>query len=145
MYIKICGLTYFNVTIPLPDLYTLSFISLSLPTHTHTPSSVNSFVELVQYIFSLPDVSLFLSNRLCQDPLEKFFGQQRHRGRVNENPNVVDFLRNTQALRVINTTCGNIRGNCRGSQEAGQAPELENTPLPKRRSKYIMAMHRHSN
>ena len=57
--------------------------------------SVHSFVELVQYLFSLPDVSLFLSNRLCQDSLEKVFGEQRQRGRVNENPNVADFLRNT--------------------------------------------------
>ena len=70
--------------------------------------SVHSFVELVQYLFSLPDVSLFLSNRLCQVPLEKFFGEQRQRGRVNENPNV-EFLRNTQALRVINTTCANVK------------------------------------
>ena len=53
--------------------------------------SVNSFVELVQYIFSLPDVSLF-PEQSAQDPLETFFGQQRQKGRVNENPNVVDFL-----------------------------------------------------
>ena len=133
MYIKICGLTYFNLAIPLPDLYTVSFISLSLPPHTHTPSSVNSFVEVVQYIFSLPDVSLFLSNRLCEDPLERFFGQQRQRGRVNENNVVIRRLYES----LIQFVHGNIRGNCCGSQKAGQAPELENMPLPKRRSKYI--------
>ena len=42
---------------------------------------VRSFVELVQYLFSLNDVTVFLSNRLCHDPLEKFFGQQRQRGK----------------------------------------------------------------
>ena len=99
---------------------------------------VNSFVEIIEFLFSLPDVSLFLSNRLCQDPLEKFFGQQRQRGRVNENPNVVDFLRNTQALRVINTTCLNIRGNCRGSNKTGQGTGVENVSLPKRKSKHSM-------
>ena len=77
--------------------------------------AVTSFVELVEYVFTIPGVSVFLSNRLCQDPLEKFFGQQRQRGRVNENPSTTEFLRNTQALRVISNTCSKIRGNCRGS------------------------------
>eukprot|EP00731_Ephydatia_muelleri_P018397 Em0011g437a len=38
-----------------------------------------SFLELVPYLFSLPDVQSFLSQRLCQDPLECFFGLQRQR------------------------------------------------------------------
>jgi hypothetical protein len=57
-------------------------------------------------------VTAFLSNRLCQDPLENVFGQQRQRGRVNENPNSRDFLKNTQALRVVNGVCRNVKGNC---------------------------------
>ena len=78
---------------------------------------MHSFVELARYVFTIPGVTVILSNRLCQDPLENFFGQQRQRGRTNENPNVRDFMKNTQALRIINNTCGNIRGNCRGSLE----------------------------
>ena len=77
--------------------------------------SVHSFVELTEFLFTIPDVVVFLSNRLCHDPLEKFFGQQRQRGGTNENPNVAEFLKNTQALRVINTTWINIKGNFRGS------------------------------
>ena len=96
---------------------------------------LQSFVELVKYLFTLPDVSLFLSNRLCQDPLEKFFGQQRQRGRVNENPNVMEFVRNTQALRVINTTCAKIRVNCRGAN-GELTDKIENAPIAKRRRKY---------
>ena len=92
-------------------------------------------MELVKYLFTLPDVSLFLSNRLCQDPLEKFFGQQRQRGGVNENPNVMEFVRNTQALRVINTTCAKIRGNCRGAN-GELTDEIENAPIAKRRRKH---------
>ena len=79
---------------------------------------------------------MFLSNRLTQDPLEKFFGQQRQRGGANENPNVPDFLKNTQAFRVINTTCAGIRGNCRGSDKKKRTKlvdDLENKPIPKRR------------
>ena len=41
---------------------------------------VNSFVELVEYIFTIPGVTVFLSNHICQDPIENFFGQQRQRG-----------------------------------------------------------------
>lgn len=52
---------------------------------------VNLFVDLTQYLFSQPDI-FFLSNNLCQDPLEKFLGQQRQRRRVNENPNVMEFI-----------------------------------------------------
>ena len=110
------------------------FVSMYI--HSTFSLSVNSFVELTQYLFTLPDVSIFLSNRLCQDPLEKFFGQQRKRGRANKNPNAVEFFRNTQALRVINTTCANIKGNCRGSNRV-DINGLENVPLPKRKSGFM--------
>ena len=59
-----------------------------------------SFVELVQYVFDIPSVDSFLSQCLCQDPLERFFGCQRQRGRVHDNPNAADFIKNTQAIRV---------------------------------------------
>ena len=39
-----------------------------------------------------------MSNMICQDPIEKFFGQQRQRGGAHENPNVAEFIKNTQAL-----------------------------------------------
>ena len=82
---------------------------------------------------------LFLSNRLNKDPMEKFFGQQWQRGATHEYPNASQFLKNTQALRVINTTCGAIRGNCRedkGKQKRVSVENLENTPLSKRRRKH---------
>ena len=47
-------------------------------------------------------VKSFLSERISQDPLEKFFGTQRQRRRVHENPSVSDFIQNTQALWVAN-------------------------------------------
>lgn len=90
-------------------------------------------MELVNYIFKIKGVKVFLSERLCQDPLEKFFGCQRQRGKTNENPNVQQFCKNSQALRVINGTCGNVsKGNCRGSKYAIDW-EKESCPLPKRR------------
>jgi hypothetical protein len=100
--------------------------------------AVRSYIELVEYLFTIPGITVFMSNRLCQDPLENFFGQQRQRGRVNENPCVAEFLKNTQALRVINSTCSTIRGNCRGANanKNSHGIEAENTPLAKRKAKH---------
>ena len=94
--------------------------------------SVKSFVELVKYILQIPGVKFFLSERISQDPLENFFGCQRQRGRAGENPNAFQFCKNTQALRIINSVCGNIsKGNCRGRKQ--QIDMQDTKPLPKRR------------
>ena len=45
-------------------------------------SVARSFVELTRYLFTLSGVKVFLSQR----------------GATNENPNVLEFYRNTQAL-----------------------------------------------
>ena len=92
-----------------------------------------SFIELLRYIFKIPGVKFFLSERLSQNPLENFFGCQRQRCRTNENPNLNEFCKNTQALRVINSVCGTIsKGNCRGNKQGVDMDE-NNKPLPKRR------------
>lgn len=98
--------------------------------------TVWSFVELVPYILKIPGVRYFLSEHLSQDPLEKFFGCQRQRGRTNENPTCAGFVKNTQALRVINSVAGDVpKGNCRGRKNKIIVEE-ENIPLPKRRRKH---------
>ena len=53
--------------------------------------TVKSLLELIPYIFSIPGVKVFLSERLCQDPLELFFGCQRQCGGTHENPTVQEF------------------------------------------------------
>ena len=94
---------------------------------------VKSFLELIEYIFKIPGVKFFLSERMSQDPLENFFGCQRQRGRTSENPTVQEFCKNTQALRVINSVCGSVsKGNCRGRKQPIDL-EKENKPLAKRR------------
>ena len=55
---------------------------------------------------------------------------------MNENPNVVGFLKNTQALRVINTDCATVKGNCRGTNQK-RIDDLPNTPIPKRKSECV--------
>ena len=60
-----------------------------------------------------------------------FSGQQRQRGRANGNPSSSEFIRNTQALRIVSNTCGTIRGNCRGGVTI-DSDLVESGPLPKR-------------
>lgn len=69
-------------------------------------------MELVKYLFSLPvDIKCFLSEHLDEDPLEKFLVASSN----EDNPNVKEFVKNTQALCVINSTCADVfKGNCRG-------------------------------
>ena len=74
---------------------------------------MKSFVELGHFLFTVPGVKFFLSRRICQDLIEKFFACQRQRGRTHDNPNVQEFLKNTQALRVVNGICRDVaKGNC---------------------------------
>jgi len=102
---------------------------------------VKSFIELVEYIFSIPDVEKFLSGKLSQDPLEKFFGCVRQSRGTNENPNADKFVNIAQPLRVANSVCADVhtnieRGNCRGQKHKRISLEKEikeAKPLPKRR------------
>jgi hypothetical protein len=42
-----------------------------------------SFIDLFKEIFQSSKVKSFLSEHICQDPLEKFFGRQRQIGSSN--------------------------------------------------------------
>ncbi len=88
-------------------------------------------------MFSDPGIKYFLSERIQQDPIEKYFGRQRQRGRVNENPTVAEYMKNEQALRVIssiklNTTKGNTRGT---NENHIKVTPNDYKPLCKRRKK----------
>jgi hypothetical protein len=114
-------------------------MTLSNETLVGIRRTVLSFVEFVKYIFALTEVQEhnleFLSNHICQDPLESFFGCQRQRGGTSDNPSVSEFYQNTQALRVIDSFCRDpIRGNCRiMSKRRNDIQPSDFTPLAKRR------------
>ncbi len=99
--------------------------------------SVHSFIELIKFLFAVPNVTSFLSERISQDPLEKYFGRQRMRGGVNDNPNVSQFLKNNQALRMINSIdLDLVLGNCRGrNKKSLESTTVGVEPLKKRRRK----------
>ena len=80
----------------------------------------------------------FLSQNICQDPLENFFGCQRQRGGTSDNPNLKEFYQNTQALRVVDSFCrAPVRGNCRGASKGRSLDVADQAPLPKKKEKVI--------
>ena len=60
-----------------------------------------SFVEMIWFLLwkGKNDESglFFLSERISQDPLENYFGNQRARGGQNEHPNVQQCLHNAES------------------------------------------------
>ena len=102
--------------------------------------TVKSFVELVKYIFTIPGVKFFLSEKISQDPIEKFFGCQRQRGLTNENPTAHEMCKNTQALRVINTVCRNVtKGNTSGNPNSlGEEENLKNQKITVTTAEYFI-------
>ena len=97
--------------------------------------TVKSFVKLSRYVLQLPEVLYFLSAKLCQDPLECFFGKQRMRGGRCDNPTVQAFMYGTSSLRVQGCTALKpVCGNCK----CGWTKEninVDDTPLPKKQRK----------
>ena len=88
---------------------------------------------MCEFIFTLPGVKYFFSERLTQDPLEAFFGKHRARGGRSDNPTVKQFLENTVSLRVQGSAALDpIRGNCRKKRRLCQENLIDDTPLHSR-------------
>ena len=98
---------------------------------------VKSFVEMAKYLLSDASAKLFLlSERISQDPLENYFGQQRARGGRNENLNFQQCLHNAAAIRVQKSIATDpVRGNCSRKRRLfeKEPPEISNKPLHKRK------------
>ena len=77
-----------------------------------------------------------LSERVSQDPLGNYFGQQRARGGRNENPTMHLAIQSAAAIRVQKSQALNpVRGNCSRKRRLydDEPPRIDNTPLPKRK------------
>jgi hypothetical protein len=59
---------------------------------------VKSFTELGPLLLRQQGVKYLLSEVFNQDPLEKYFSRQRHRGVGADNPTVEEFRENTATL-----------------------------------------------
>ena len=59
---------------------------------------MKSFTELGPQLLKLPGVKYLLSEVFCQDPLERYFSRQRHRGGSNDNPTASQVPYNANTL-----------------------------------------------
>ena len=93
---------------------------------------------MAQYLLSQKPGLFLLSERLNQDPLESFFGQQRARGGRSDNPNVVTFLHNAQAILIQRTMAIGHGGNVRKRKEQWKTDIADlSCPLNKRPRKRL--------
>jgi len=97
--------------------------------------SVHSLLELIPIVFGIPRVSCFLKGRILQDPLEKYFGMQCQKGKANDNPTVMEFVKNNDTIRLVGTMWfDDARGNCHKSQAIQQSiADTKLIPLGKRK------------
>ena len=85
---------------------------ISQETYKGIKITVNSMIELTKFLI-VHKVSYVLTERLCQDPLENYFGKQRSSGARKDNSSLYDFgyndntIRNQKVFKPI--TSGNVR------------------------------------
>ena len=61
-------------------------------------NAVKSFTELGPKLLEVPGVNYLLSEVFSQDPLERYFSRQRHRGGSNDNPTAEQVPLNAMTL-----------------------------------------------
>ena len=71
---------------------------LSWQTHEGVKTTVHSAIELIKFLLK-NNVKYVLTERLSQDPLENYFGQQRAIGRRKDNPSLKDIGYNDNTIR----------------------------------------------
>lgn len=98
-----------------------------------TLNAAYSFIDLIQYLFGKENAEVFFSRRICQDPLEKFFGCQRQVNNTHDNVNVKEFGQNMQTLRIVNVGRDIAKTNVRGNKDLHHMNPITDLPLAKRR------------
>ena len=74
-------------------------------------------------------IPYILSERLCQDDLENYFGKQRAIGRRCDNTTVRDFGHNDNTIKSqfsVRPIAGNVKG------PVGKFNRISDEPLPKK-------------
>lgn len=93
---------------------------------------VKSFIELGPKLLRLPGVHYLLSEVFSQDPLERYFSRQRHRGGSNENPSAFQVPYNAATLVQQQSIYRDLKSmNVEAEQPFEECSVLQ--PLHKRR------------
>ena len=85
---------------------------ISQQTHKGLIISCRSLIECVKFLLA-EGVEYVLAERICQDVLEEYFGNQRKLGNRNDNPDIHQCGYNANTLgiqRNISCTSGNTKG-----------------------------------
>ena len=97
---------------------------------------VKSFVELGPQLLKLPGVQYLLSEVFSQDPLERYFSRQRHRGGSNENPTACQVPYNAATLVQQQSIYRDLKTMNVESDQPGIKLQVVSQPLPKRPRKH---------
>lgn len=106
---------------------------LSLQTFKGLYMTLKAFPEAVRYLLS-QGVEFVLSNRFCQDPLERHFGRHRGIGRRSDNPSMWSFgyaenkLRLQRELAHVFQPKGNV-----AQKRPAEIPALSSSPMKKKK------------
>jgi len=97
--------------------------------------TIKSFVELSKLLLQEPGVSLLLSEKFSQDPVEEHFARHRRAGGCNENPTLAQFQQQEVALGVIKSDLiSDLRGNTQGRPDNRLTIDVNDQRLPRKRS-----------
>ncbi len=108
---------------------------ISWQTHEGLKISVFSLIGLVRFLLE-NGANYVLSNKLCQDAVEEYFGHQRALGRRCDNPTIRDFGYNANKLRIQKYLSPNTQGNTQGSKKTKKDTKwksVTNEPVAKRK------------
>ena len=118
--LRITGMLIAAEIIPNPCILTIIF------------NTVTSFCELAPKLIS--GGQYLLSEVFCQDPLERYFSKQRHRGGGNDDPTVTQFNTNSAILMQRQQVRSDLTTvNVEPSNSASTSMASAYEPLPKRR------------
>lgn len=70
-------------------------------------------MELAPKLLRLPGVDYLLSEVFSQDPLERYFSRQRHKGGSNDNPTAHQVPLNAMTLLQQQTIYRDLDNECR--------------------------------
>ena len=94
---------------------------------------VKSFVELGPSLLRQPGINYLLSEVFSQDPLEKYFSHQRHRGGGADHPTIEQFRENSATLIQQQCIYKDLKSlNVESKTQAEILSEVAQ-PLPKRK------------
>ena len=95
---------------------------------------MNSFTELGPKLLQLPNVKYLLSEVFSQDPLERYFSRQRHRGGSNDNPTAYQVPFSATTLVQQQSMYRDIKTmNIEIDSDSSDWLDTMSQPLPKRK------------